>query len=98
MFKKGVKLWESTKKIIPGGSMLYSKRAENFLPGIWPSYYKKAKGCYIWTLENKRLLDLSLMGCGTNTLGYSVKKIDNAVIRRIKKSNMSSLNCTEEVF
>ena len=78
--------------------MLYSKRAENFLPGIWPSYYKKAKGCYIWTLENKKLLDLSLMGCGTNTLGYSVKKIDNSVIRRIKNSNMSSLNCTEEVF
>ncbi len=98
MFKKGVKLWKDTKKIIPGGSMLYSKRAENFLPEIWPSYYKKAKGCYIWTLENKKLLDFSLMGCGTNTLGYSVNKIDNAVIQRIKKSNMSSLNCTEEVL
>ena len=98
MFKKGVKLWQETKKIIPGGSMLYSKKAENFLPGLWPSYYTKAKGCYLWTLENKKLIDLSLMGCGTNTLGYSVNKIDNAVIKRIKKSNMSTLNCTEEVY
>ena len=98
MFKKGVAFWKNAKKIIPGGSMLYSKRAENFLPGIWPSYYIKAKGCYIWTLENKKLLDFSLMGCGTNTLGYSVKKIDNQVIHRIKKSNMSSLNCVDEVI
>ena len=52
----------------------------------------------MWTLENKKLIDLSLMGCGTNTLGYSVNKIDNAVIKRIKKSNMSTLNCTEEVY
>ena len=77
--------------------MLYSKRAENFYRNL-AIILQKAKGCYIWTLENKKLLDLSLMGCGTNTLGYSVKKIDNSVIRRIKNSNMSSLNCTEEVF
>ena len=58
MFKKENKLWIKAKKIIPGGSMLYSKRAENFLPGIWPAYYKSAKGCYIWTLDNKKLVGI----------------------------------------
>ena len=29
---KGQKLWKKAKKIIPGGNMLLSKRAEMFLP------------------------------------------------------------------
>jgi len=41
---------------------------------------------------------MSLMGVGTNVLGYANKKIDNAVIRNLKKSNMTTLNCPEEVY
>ena len=54
--------------------MLLSKKPEQFLPGGWPTFYKKAKGCEIWTLENKKFIDFSLMGVGTNILGYSNKK------------------------
>jgi len=46
--KKGPKLWDKAKKIIPGGNMLLSKRAEMFLPEHWPAYFSKAKtlcGC-----------------------------------------------------
>ena len=63
----------------------------------WPAYYSKAKGCYIWDLNNKRYIDMFQMGVGTNILGYSNDKIDNAVIKNIKKSNLSSFNCPEEV-
>ena len=37
------------------------------------------------------------MGVGTNILGYSHKKIDNAVSKVINKGNISTLNCPEEV-
>ena len=94
---KGPKLWQKAKKIIPGGGMLLSKRAEMFLPNIWPSYYSKAKGCEVWDLDNKHYYDLSLMGVGTNILGYSNDQIDNEVKLVIDKSNMSTLNCPEEV-
>ena len=94
----GQKLWKRAKNIIPGGNMLLSKRPEMFLPDKWPAYYTKAKGCYVWDLDNVRYKDMSLMSVGTNILGYSNKNIDGAVIKSIKKSNMSSLNCTEEVF
>lgn len=94
---KGQKLWKRAKTIIPGGNMLLSKRPEMYLPEIWPTYYSKAKGCYVWDLENKKYLDFSLMSVGTNILGYANKKVDNYVIQQIKKSNMSSLNCFEEV-
>ena len=94
---KGQKLWNKAKQIIPGGGMLLSKRAEMFLPDIWPAYYSKAKGCRIWDLEKKHYYDLSLMGVGTNILGYSNDEVDNTVKSVISNGNMSTLNCPEEV-
>ncbi len=93
---KTQKTWQKAKRIIPGGNMLLSKRPEMFLPSKWPAYYKKAKGCFIHDLDNKKYLDMSLMGVGTCTLGYSNLEVDNAVIKSIKKGNMSTLNCEEE--
>ena len=95
--KKNIKLWNIAKKIIPGGNMLLSKNPSRILNDEWPAYYSKAKGCYIWDLNNKRYIDMFQMGVGTNILGYSNDKIDNAVIKNIKKSNLSSFNCPEEV-
>ena len=51
------KLWDNSKKIIPGGNMLYSKRAEMFLQGNnWPTYFYKSKGCYLWDKIKKNIL------------------------------------------
>ena len=93
----GQKKWISAKKTILGGNMLLSKKPERILPERWPTYYKKAKGCYIWDLDNKKYLDVGFMGVGTNILGYSNTKIDKAVSDAIKNGNMSTLNCEEEV-
>ena len=41
--------------------------------------------------------DLSLMGVGTNILGYSNSKVDDKVKKVIKEGNLSTLNCSEEV-
>ena len=89
------KLWKRTSDKILGGSMLFSKRPQNFLPEKWPPFYSKAKKCYIWDLEKKKYLDVSLMGIGTNILGYSNELIDNEVIKAVKSSNMSTLNSFE---
>ena len=94
---KGQKLYLKAKKIIPGGNMLLSKRPELFLPERWPPYFKKAKGCNIWDVDNNKFIDMSLMGVGTNILGYCNSKVDNAVKKAVNSGNLSSLNCTEEV-
>ena len=94
---KGQELYKKAKKIIPGGTMLLSKRPEMFLPDLWPSYFSKAKGCSVWDLEGNELIDMSIMGIGTNTLGYGNDRVDAAVMETIKKGNMSTLNCPEEV-
>lgn len=93
----GQKLWRRAKKLIPGGNMLLSKRAEMFLPEKWPAYFSKTKGCAVWDLDGKRYYDMSLMGVGTNVLGYSHPEVDEAVRNVIDNGNLSTLNCAEEV-
>ena len=96
--KKSQKLYNRAKKIIPGGNMLLSKKPELYLPNGWPAYFSKTKGCEIWDLDNNKFFDLSLMGVGTNILGYSNNKVDKAVHKIIKTGNLSTLNCKEEVI
>jgi glutamate-1-semialdehyde 2,1-aminomutase len=94
----GQELYKKAKKLIPGGTMLLSKRPEMFLPDQWPSYFSKSKGCKVWDLDGNELIDMSIMGIGTNTLGYGNDEVDAAVIETVKKGNMSTLNCPEEVY
>ena len=78
---KGQELYKKARKLIPGGTMLLSKRPEMFLPEGWPAYFSKAKGCKVWDLDGKEYIDCSLMGVGTNTLGYGREEVDEAVAR-----------------
>ncbi len=95
---KGQKLYKRAKKIIPGGTMLLSKRPEMFLPELWPSYFSRAKDCHVWDLDGKKYDDLSIMGIGTNTLGYGHPEVDESVRKAVEKGNMSTFNCPEEVY
>ncbi len=94
----GQKLWKRAKRVIPGGNMLLSKRAELFLPEQWPAYFSRAKGCRVWDLDGREYIDMSLMGIGTNTLGYGHPEVDAAVQQTVTNGNMSTLNCPEEVY
>jgi len=90
-------LYGIARKFIPGGSQLFSKRAESFLAKNWPAYYTKARGCEIWDLDNKKYIDMSLMGMGSCVLGYADADVDAAVIDAVKSGSMCTLNVPEEV-
>jgi glutamate-1-semialdehyde 2,1-aminomutase len=94
----GQKLWKRAKRIIPGGNMLLSKRAEMFLPERWPAYFSRAKDCRVWDLDGNEYIDMCIMGIGTNTLGYGHPEVDEAVYRTVAAGNMSTFNCPEEVY
>jgi glutamate-1-semialdehyde 2,1-aminomutase len=94
----GQKLWKRAKWVIPGGNMLLSKRAEMHLPEYWPAYFSKAKDCLVWDLDGREYIDMSIMGIGTNILGYGHPEVDAAVVAAISAGNMSTLNCAEEVY
>lgn len=93
----GQTLWARARQIIPGGNQLLSKRAERFLPDLWPAYYSRARGCEIWDLSGTHYYDFAQMGVGSCTLGYADPDINFAVIAAIQMGSMSSLNCAEEV-
>ena len=95
---QGQKFWKRANNIIPGGSMLFSKNPDLFLPKKWPAYFSKTRGCNIWDLDKKKYFDISFMGVGTNILGYSNRFVDKAVKKIIKNGNISTLNSTEEII
>ncbi len=94
---KGQKLLKKAIKIIPGGNQLLSKRSEMFLPGVWPAYYKKAKGCKVWDLNGKMYYDFAGMGVTSCVLGYSNDDLNKSLIKGLKDGSMCTLNATEEV-
>ena len=94
---KGQELYKKAKTLIPGGTMLLSKRPEMFLPDQWPAYFSKAKGCNVWDLDGNEYIDVSIMGIGTNILGYGRKEVDGAVLHTVKNGNMSTFSCPEEI-
>ena len=94
---KSQKLWKRANSIILGGNSLVSKNPNVFLPNGWPTYFTKSKGCNIWDLNNQKFVDMSLMGVGTNILGYCNSEVDKAVKKNIDLGNMTTLNCPEEV-
>ena len=47
-------------------------------------------------LDNKKLIDFSIMGIGTSVLGYANSVIDNKVKSAIDNGINTTLNCIEE--
>ena len=97
MKNKGINLYNYSKTIIPGGTTLFSKRSELHLPDKWPAYFSKAKKINVWDLNGNEYLDM-FCAVGTSILGYSNNKIKKAVSDIVKKGNMTTLNCPEEVY
>ena len=93
----GAKLYIEAKKIIPGGTQLLSKRPEMFLPDQWPSYYQKANGIEITTLDGVKMKDFCYMAVGACILGYADPDVNNAVQQSVSRGNISTLNCPSEV-
>ncbi|MBL8013211.1 MAG: aminotransferase class III-fold pyridoxal phosphate-dependent enzyme [Candidatus Omnitrophica bacterium] len=94
---KNQALYKKAKQLIPGGTQLLSKRPELHLPGLWPTYYQKAKGCRVWDLNGRELIDTSYMGIGACILGYADPDVNSAVKTSIDQGSMTTLNCPEEV-
>jgi glutamate-1-semialdehyde 2,1-aminomutase len=93
----GQSLYAKAKNRIPGGTQLLSKRPEMFLPNLWPSYYKRAKGVDVWDLNENRYIDMSYNGIGACVLGAADPDVDAAVKTAIDAGSMSTLNAPEEV-
>lgn len=95
---KSQQLYREAKSIIPGGTQLLSKRPEMFAPDQWPAYFETASGCEIVDLDGRTYLDFTHNGVGSCLLGYVHPAVVEAVVRRVQRGSMSTLNNPEEVW
>lgn len=95
--QKSIELQWHAQNRIPGMTQLLSKRPDQFSLGVWPGYYKKAKGVEVWDLDGNKYIDMSIGGIGANVLGYADDDVNAAVIQAVNSGNSSSLNCPDEV-
>lgn len=93
----GQELYVKAKQLIPGGTQLLSKRPERFLPNRWPSYYSKAKGCFVWDLDGRKYCDVTISGIGACLLGFADPDVNEAVKNAIDNASMCTLNVPQEV-
>ena len=93
----GQALYLHAKRRIPGGTQLLSKRPEMFAPDVWPAYFREARGCEIWDLDGNHYYDVTHNGVGSCALGYADPDVTRAVVERIRKGSMCTLNAPEEV-
>lgn len=84
-------------ELIPGMTQLLSKRPDRFAKGVWPAYFKKAKGVEVTDLDGNVYLDFSIGGIGATVLGYADPDVNAAVTDVIEAGSASSLNPPEEV-
>jgi glutamate-1-semialdehyde 2,1-aminomutase len=90
-------LYQHARNRIPGGVHLLSKRPEMFAPGQWPAYFREARGCEIWDLDDRHYYDVGINSVGACLLGYADPDVSRAVERRVRMGSMCSLNPPEEV-
>ena len=90
------KLFERAVRVMPGGvnSPVRAFRAV----GGTPPFIRRAAGCRLTDVDGNEYIDMSIMGIGTNTLGYGHPEVDEAVRQTIDNGNMSTFNCPEEVY
>ena len=94
---KSLAMQEKAAAIIPGMTQLLSKRPDMFSRGVWPAYFKKAKGSRVWDLDDNEYIDCSIGGIGATVLGYADDDVNAAVKKVIDEGSASTLNPTEEV-
>jgi glutamate-1-semialdehyde 2,1-aminomutase len=82
--------WRKAKDVISGGTGLMSKRAEQFDPEHWPTFFSRCEGCEVWDLEHRRFLDFA-GGVGAVLLGYADPHVNEAVQRRVARGNYCTL-------
>ena len=95
--EKSLALQEKAAKIIPGMTQLLSKRPDMFSRGVWPTYFKKAKGSRVIDLDDNEYIDCSIGGIGATVLGYADDEVNAKVKHVIDEGSASTLNPPEEV-
>jgi len=88
--KKSKEFLKRAKKVIPALSQTFSKAPYSLVSGVYPSYLSHGKGSHVFDVDGNKYIDY-ILGLGPISLGYSYPRVNNAVIRQLKKGVTFSL-------
>jgi glutamate-1-semialdehyde 2,1-aminomutase len=89
-------LYERALQIMPGGTQLFSRRADRFAPGVTPMYLERAEGVRLWDVDGNEYLDFG-MGCGPVILGHAYPAVTEAVVAAAQRGNCLTVNSPLEI-
>jgi len=85
-FARSRELFERAARVIPGG--IYGSKAPGFLvPGSYPYYLEKAKGCRMSDPDGNEYIDF-LCGYGSQIVGYGNEAVDGAAVARLRDGDL----------
>lgn len=90
--KKSYSMFEEATKLIPGGAP-QSRHPATFIPGYYPLYISSGKGSKIYDIDNNAYIDW-LCSYGPIVLGHAFDRVDDAVIKQIRKGFCFNMNQT----
>ncbi|HAK44804.1 MAG TPA: hypothetical protein DCO79_02630 [Spirochaeta sp.] len=85
-FDNSVELFKRAVEVIPGG--IYGSKAPGFvIPGSYPYYFRKGKGCRLQDADGNEYIDF-LCGYGSQILGYGHDEVDDAAERAMRDGDL----------
>ncbi len=87
---KSNKLKDRALNVIPHQTGTFSRSANHFIEGVYPSYIESAKGSHFTDVDGNEFLDY-LCALGPITLGYNYEPVNQAIIKQLQKGILFSL-------
>ena len=85
-FNSSVELFKRAVEVIPGG--IYGSKAPGFvIPGSYPYYFNKGKGCRLWDADGNEYIDF-LCGYGSQILGYGYDEVDDSAVKAMREGDL----------
>lgn len=82
-YRKSKQLFEEAEKIIPGG-VNSARHPRKFIPGKYPIYMERGKGCHVWDVDGNEYIDW-VMSFGPIILGHANHRVDEAVRKNMEQ-------------
>lgn len=89
-FENSIKHLAVAEATIPLGSQTFSKSKTQYPVGISPLYASRAKGAFLWDIDNNKYIDL-VNALASVTLGYRDTRVEREVSKQLRKGISLSL-------
>jgi glutamate-1-semialdehyde 2,1-aminomutase len=89
-FENSIKHLAVAEVTIPLGSQTFSKSKTQYPVGISPLYASRAKGAFLWDIDNNKYIDL-VNALASVTLGYGDTRVAREVSKQLRKGISLSL-------